>query len=96
MDLLSILLLLSPVASLSDGVLFDVEQRPLNGALYFGEGVDKGRFRHAPFGDLLVMKTGGFSHHPDLHFITVGSPNLVAHCVAWDHWANEHLNRGQL
>lgn len=48
MHLLS--LLLFSVASLSVGVHFGVDQvRPMNGNLCFGDGVDKGGSRIAPF-----------------------------------------------
>ena len=83
MHLLS-LLSLSPVASLPDGGHFDVDLvRPMNGTLCFGDGVDKGGSRLAPFGEWLVT------------IITVGSPNLVAHGDVWDHQARNGLNRGQ-
>jgi hypothetical protein len=44
---------------------------PMNGTLCFGNGVDKGGSRLAPFGEWLVTNT-------------VGSPNLVAHHDVWE------------
>ena len=96
MHLLSILLLLLPVASLPEGVPFDLDQvRPMNGGLCLRYRVDKGGLRSAPLGNWLVTRSGWFSGHP-ISFYQRRFAELGRSVCRIGSSGEKGLNRGQI